>query len=102
MPLISYTPVYTPKVSYRNLYYTKFAEKSPREMMSENLKYALKIADKLYDQEKYSEAKHYYNEAILLGGNSRMISLTIDECDRRMNYHVNKKNYEHISRMLGI
>ena len=86
-------PVYTPPVSYKQEYFTKFAshEFNPRDEMKENLHYALKIANMLFKKENYTAAKFYYEEAIKLGGNERMIRLQIASCDRIMNYYNNYK-----------
>jgi hypothetical protein len=86
MSLIPFTPVYTPSVSFRELYYKNYSpnEKTPRDMMRENLKYSLKIAEKLVSQEKYKDAIYFYEEAIKLGGNERMIRFSIYDCERKI------------------
>ena len=79
------SPLYIAPVSYRDLYYNHYAkdEKSQRDIMEENCKYALKIAYKLHAQEKYLEAKYYFEESIKCGSNKRMIWMMIADCERK-------------------
>jgi tetratricopeptide (TPR) repeat protein len=92
-----YEPIYTPPISYRDLYYKAYSpdERSPRDIMQENLKYSLKIAKKLFSREKYEDAIHFYEEALKLGGNRRVITDEICNCRQRLNIIdgvYNKKN----------
>jgi hypothetical protein len=88
-------PVYTPPVNYKQEYFTKFAphELDPREVMRKNCKYAIKIAHHLFNSGDYVLAIHYYEEAIKLGGNTKMINLEIGSCKRHIDYanNMNRK-----------
>jgi hypothetical protein len=88
-------PVYTPPVNYKQEYFTKFAPHmiDPREVMRENCEYAIKIANHLYNSGNYSSAIHYYEEAIKLGGNTKMLNLEINRCKRYIDvvFNIDKK-----------
>lgn len=82
--LLNCTPIYIPPVDYKTLYHEKFADKkmTPHQKMDQNCKYAIKIAKKLQNDNKFEEAIHYYEEALKLGGNRFYISGGIDYCKR--------------------
>lgn len=75
-------------VSYKKLYYEKYDEipKNKNELMDQNCKYALKIANKLEKEGKLTEAINFYKEAIKFGGNYDVIILDIGYCESKLNY----------------
>lgn len=82
-----YRHIYTPSVDYKKLYHEKFSDKKmdPYQKMDQNCKYALKIAEKLKDDNKFEEAIYYYEEALKLGGNKYHINGCLYHCKRILN-----------------